>query len=44
MKPDQWKVIMALVRYVLSREHKWVEYRQSDEDALFDALNREEEV
>jgi hypothetical protein len=38
-----WKVVMALVRYVLSRDNDWVDFRDEDQNVLFEALNKEDE-
>lgn len=37
----QWKVVMALVRYVLSQKCDWIEFDETHENALHDAIYRE---
>jgi hypothetical protein len=40
----QWKVIMALVKYVLfQRGNDWISFNVNDELVLFEALNGREE-
>jgi len=38
----QWRVIIALIRYVMSQRVEWIEYTEEDENILFDALNKED--
>jgi len=39
----QWRVVIALIRYVMSQRTEWIEFTDEDENILFDALNKEDD-